>query len=218
MTLTMPPPYAKPLARPEMRFIPIESTDQQAKLAIHSFREFLKKDRTAAINQIRATLTEFGIVIPKDPDSLRVQFHDLIEEGLWCEQQIGIHIAQDEKAQKAKTVPGIGPITASATIATVVDFHQFKNGAQFGAWVGLTPKQFSTGGMPKLGPISKHGNAYLRSLLIQSAKSVMFSAHLRTDSLSKWVLQLKVRVGWQKAALALANKLFLSQDVNLKML
>jgi transposase len=69
-------------ARPEMRFIPIKSTDQQAKLAIHSFRELLKKDRTAAINQIRATLTEFGIVIPKDPDSLRVQFHDLIEDGL----------------------------------------------------------------------------------------------------------------------------------------
>jgi transposase len=219
-------------ARPEMRFIPIKSTDQQAKLAIHSFRELLKKDRTAAINQIRATLTEFGIVIPKDPDSLRVQFHDLIEDGsnemtgitrillqetyfhwiaieekmAWCEQQIGIHIAQDEKAQKAKTVPGIGPITASATVATVVDFHQFKNGAQFGAWIGLTPKQFSTGGMPRLGPISKHGNAYLRSLLIQGAKSVVFSAHLRTDSLSKWVLQLKIRVGWQKAAVALANK------------
>jgi transposase len=217
---------------PDMRFIPIKSTDQQAKLAIHSFRELLKKDRTAAINQIRAALTEFGVVVPKDPDSLRVQLHDLIEDGAnemtgiarillqqtyfhwiaieekmaWCEQQIGIHIAQDEKAQKAKTVPGIGPITASATIATVVDFHQFKNGAQFGAWVGLTPKQFSTGGMPRLGPISKHGNAYLRSLLIQGAKSVVFSAHLRTDSLSKWVLQLKIRVGWQKAAVALANK------------
>jgi transposase len=193
-------------ARPEMRFIPIKSTDQQAKLAIHSFRELLKKDRTAAINQIRATLTEFGIVIPKDPDSHRVQLHDLIEDRLWCKQQIGIHIAQDDKAQKAKTVPGIGPITASATIATVVDFHQFKNGAQFGAWVGLTPKQRCTGGMPKLGPISKRGNAYLRSLLIQGAKSVVFSAHLRTDSLSKWVLQLKIRIGWQKAAVALANK------------
>jgi transposase len=217
---------------PDMRFIPIKSTDQQAKLAVHSFRELLKKDRTAAINQIRAALTEFGLVVPKDPDYLRVQLHDLIEDGsneltgiarillqqtyfhwmaieekkAWCEQQIDVHIAQDEKAQKAKTVPGIGPISASATIATVVDFHQFKNGAQFGAWIGLTPKQFSTGGMPRLGPISKHGNAYLRSLLIQGAKSVVFSAHLRTDSLSKWVLQLKIRVGWQKAAVALANK------------
>jgi transposase len=218
--------------RPQMRFIPIKSTDQQAKLAIHSFRELLKKDRTAHINQIRATLTEFGIAIPKDPDSLRSQLHDVIEDGAnemtaiarmllqqayfhwiaieekmaWCEKQINLHLAQDDKARKAASVLGIGPIGASATIATVVDFKQFKNGAQLGAWIGLTPKQDSSGGKAKLGSISKHGNAYLRSLLIQGAKSVVFTAHRRTDSLSKWVLQLKLRVGWQKAAVALANK------------
>jgi transposase len=218
--------------RPQMRFIPIKSTDQQAKLAIHSFRELLKKDRTAFINQIRATLTEFGIAIPKDPDSLRSQLHDVIEDGAnemtgiarmllqqtyfhwiaieekmaWCEKQINLHLAQDDKARKAASVLGIGPIGASATVATVVDFKQFKNGAQLGAWIGLTPKQDSSGGKAKLGSISKHGNAYLRSLLIQGAKSVVFTAHRRTDSLSKWVLQLKLRVGWQKAAVALANK------------
>jgi transposase len=219
-------------SRPNMRFIPIKTPDQQAKLAVHNFRELLKQERTAYINQIRAVLTEFGVVIAVDPDSVRTQLHDIIEDGsnemtgvtrlllqhtyshwiaieekmAWCNQQIAIHIAQDDKAQKAQKLLGVGPITASACVAIVGDFYQFKNGPQFGAWIGLTPKQHSSGGSSSLGSITKHGNAYLRSLLIQGAKSAVHTAHLRSDSLSKWLLQLKLRVGWQKAAVALAHK------------
>ena len=101
---------------------------------------------------------------------------------------------------------GIGPVGASAVVATVGDFKQFKNGAQFGAWLGLVPKQRSSGGKSNLGTITKRGDPYVRTLLVQGAKSVVNSAHTRTDPISRWVLALKERSGWQKAVVALANK------------
>ena len=101
---------------------------------------------------------------------------------------------------------GIGEIGASALTAGVGDFKQFKSGAQFGAWMGLVPKQRSSGGKNNLGTITKRGDTYLRTLLIQGAKSVVNSAHLRSDPISRWVLALKERSGWQKAVVALANK------------
>lgn len=101
---------------------------------------------------------------------------------------------------------GVGVITASATVATVGDFRQFKNGAQFGAWLGLTPRQNSSGGKSKLGGITKRGDMYLRTLLIQGAKSAVMTAQKRDDPISRWVLQLREKSGWQKAAVALANK------------
>jgi len=101
---------------------------------------------------------------------------------------------------------GVGPVTASAAVATVVDFKQFHSGAQFGAWLGLTPKQRSSGGKNNLGTITKRGDPYLRTLLIQGAKSVVNTAHTRNDPISRWALALKQRSGWQKAVVALANK------------
>ena len=101
---------------------------------------------------------------------------------------------------------GIGPVTASAVVATVGDFKQFKSGAQFGAWIGLTLRQRSSGGKNNLGGITKRGDTYLRTLLIQGAKSVVMTAHRRTDKISSWVVALKERSGWQKAVVALANK------------
>jgi transposase len=219
-------------SRPTMRFVPIKSVEQQAVLAVHHGRELLKEQRTAHINQIRAVLTEFGLVVPISPDKLRAQLHDLLEDGSnemnglarillqrayqhwvsieeqmsWCDQQIQAHLANDEKARKVQSLYGVGPIGASAVSASVVDFHQFKNGAQLGAWMGLTPKQHSSGGKTNLGTITKHGNTYLRTLLIQGAKSAVHNAHRRDDTLSKWIVQLKERVGWQKAVVALANK------------
>ena len=101
---------------------------------------------------------------------------------------------------------GVGPVTASAVVATVGDFNQFKNGAQFGAWLGLTPRQNSSGGKTSLGGITKRGDMYLRMLLIQGAKSAVMTAHKRSDPISKWLYELREKSGWQKAAVAMANK------------
>ena len=117
-----------------------------------------------------------------------------------------LHVKDDAQAKAAKELIGVGPVTASAVVATVGDFHQFKNGAQFGAWLGLTPRQNSSGGKNSLGGITKRGDMYLRSLLIQGAKSAVLTAHKRDDPISKWLHQLREKSGWQKAAVAMANK------------
>ena len=101
---------------------------------------------------------------------------------------------------------GIGPVGASAAVATVGDFAQFRSGAQFGAWLGLTPRQRSSGGKSNLGTITKRGDTYLRTMLIQGAKSVVNNAHRRTDPISRWVHGIEQRRGWQVAVVALANK------------
>lgn len=101
---------------------------------------------------------------------------------------------------------GVRPITASAAVATVGDFRQFRNGSQFGAWLGLLPRQNSSGGKNQLGGITRRGDMYVRTLLIQGAMSVVWSAHKRDDPISRWVHGLREKHGWQKAAVALANK------------
>ena len=116
------------------------------------------------------------------------------------------HGRGNDDVKRAATLQGVGPVTASAVVATVGDFKQFKSGAQFGAWVGLTPRQHSSGGKATLGSITKRGDTYLRMLLIQGAKSAVHTAHQRSDRISKWLLALRERSGWQKAAVALANK------------
>jgi transposase len=219
-------------SRPDMHFIPIKSVQQQSKLLVHTYREQVKQQRTAYINEIRGALLEYGIVLPKTPIQVRLQLHDILEDGsnemqgltrlilqrayqqwmgleedlAWCNEQIAAHIREDEKASELLKVQGIGPITTSAFVATLGDCNQFKKGEQMGAWLGLTPRQHSSGGTARLGGMTKHGNSYSRMLLIQGAKSAVHTAHMREDSLSKWLYQLKVRVGWQKAAVALANK------------
>ena len=124
----------------------------------------------------------------------------------WCDERIAAHAADNAAVKAAATLLGIGPVTASAVVATVGDFKQFKNGAQFGAWIGLTPRQHSSGGKNNLGGITKRGDTYLRTLLIQGAKSAVMTAHRRTDKISQWAVVLRERSGWQKAVVALANK------------
>jgi transposase len=218
--------------RPHMRFVPVKTAEQQGQLTVHRLREGYKAERTALINRIRGVLGEFGLVFPQSPEALRQVLAQVLEDATneltgiarlvlqrahlhwidldlqlkWCEDRIQAHARSDERAAKAAQLQGIGPIGASALVASVGDFKQFASAKQFGAWLGLVPSQNSTGGKAKLGRITKRGDDYLRTLLIQGAKSAVMTAHLRSDRISQWLVQLKERVGWQKAVVALANK------------
>ena len=123
-----------------------------------------------------------------------------------CDERIAAHVRSDAQAKAAAQLAGIGPVTASALVATVGDFTQFKNGVQFGSWLGLVPRQNSSGGKTQLGRITKRGDDDLRTLLIQGAKSAVMTAHKRRGKISQWLVQLLARIGWQKAVMALANK------------
>ena len=219
-------------SRPHMRFVPIKTAHQQGQLALHRLREGYKEERTALINRVRGLLAEFGLVFPKSPEALRRVLADVVEDaanelpGLarlaiqrthehwidielqiaWCDDRIAEHVRADERAKKAAALLGVGLVTASAIAASVGDFKQFANARQFGAWLGLVPSQNSTGGKASLGRITKRGDDYLRTLLIQGAKSAVMTAHKRSDRISQWLVQLKERTSWQKAVVALANK------------
>lgn len=124
----------------------------------------------------------------------------------WCDERIAHHVRSNARARAAAALHGIGPVTASALVASVGEFDQFANARQFGAWLGLVPSQNSTGGKASLGRITKRGDDYLRTLLIQGAKSAVMSAGKRSDRITRWLVELKECVGWQKAVVALANK------------
>jgi transposase len=219
-------------SRPSMRFVPVKTCEQQGVMSLHRVREGLKEERTACINQIRGVLTEFGLVFGKSPKVLRAALADIIEDASnelsttarlvvqrafehwreldehmrWCDRQIGQHVRASPAAKRAAKVIGIGELGASALTAGVGDFSQFKSGHQFGAWLGVVPRQASSGGTIRLGRITKRGDDYLRTLLIQGAKAAVMSADKRDDPTSRWLVQLTARVGRQKACVAMANK------------
>ena len=219
-------------SRPHMRFVPVKTTEQQGLMTLHRLREGIKRDRTACINRIRGLLAEFGLVFPKSPQALRdglarvmaspagavdangllgleqasLHLSQLDGHLAACDRSIGTHARDDARAKALAQLQGVGPISASALIAGVGDFSVFRNAPQFAAWLGLTPRQHSSGGVSRLGRITRRGDGYLRTLLIQSAKIAVLTAHKRHDAVSRWALQLAQRVGWQKAAVAMANK------------
>ena len=192
-------------------------------LCVHRLREGIKADRTACINRIRGLLAEFGLVFKQGLDALREVLAEVLEDAshemntlarlvvqraqlqwdeldahlAWCDERIAAHRANNADVRAAATLMGIGPVSASAAVATVGDFKQFKNGAQFGAWLGLVPRQRSSGGKNNLGGITKRGDTYLRTLLIQGAKSAVMTAHRRSDPISQWALALRERCGWR---------------------
>lgn len=220
--------------QPTMRFVPIKTVDQQAILAWHSVREGWKEERTALLNRVRGLLAEFGIVIgrssdrlltalpeltedPRLPDAIRAmlleareQFAALHARLARCDAQIAAHARNSPAAQRASELLGVGPVTASALAATVPDAKVFKNGRQFGAWLGLTPRQHSSGGKTRLGRISLRGNVYLRTLLIQGARSTLQAAMnkepARASRLQRWIIELYGRKGYYKTLIAIANK------------
>jgi transposase len=219
-------------ARPRMRYIPPKSPEQQGWLVIHRLREGYVKERSATVNRIKGILLEFGILLPEqgpkipaaldrvlsDPSSglpllareglehCRLHLNLAAEHVRWCDRQIARHVRVDATARRALSVLGIGPLGASALSATVGDFSQFGNGRQFSAWLGLVPRQHSSGGTVRLGHITKRGDAYLRKLLIMGARSALIVAAKHDDPVSVWAVQVKERIGWAKASVALANK------------
>lgn len=219
-------------SRPSMRFVPVKTPEQQALTALHRLREGYKEERTSCINRIRGLLAEFGLVYAQRPEVLRRGLAETLEDGTnempglvrmaiqqayqhwieierqitWCDERIAAHVRSSEEARTAMQLCGVGALTASALVACVGDFTQFKSGAQFGSWLGLVPSQNSSGGKASLGGITRRGDNYLRTLLIQGAKAAMRTAHKKDDRISQWLVQLTARVGWQKAVVAMANK------------
>jgi transposase len=220
------------VTRPTMRFVPIKRIEQQDLQALHRVRERLIKARTALVNEIRGLLHEYGIVLPQgitkfrrliverleaDQAQLtpcgRELFRQLYEEFLALEQRLESYdtklaaIGQAHPAcQRLQTIPGIGPVTATALIAAIGDATQFKNGRQLAAWLGLVPREHSTGGKPRLLGISKRGDVYLRTLLVHGARATLRWIATKSDDRSRWLRALIARRGKNRAAVALANK------------
>lgn len=219
------------VARPNMRFVPIKNVEQQAVLALHRVRQGFVKARTAQANQIRGLLGEFGLIVPQGigyiasrvpeliedadnelPGAFRMLIQRLIDHLKELDRQVDEIEAQiqawhrdSELSSRLAQVPGIGPITASALIASIGDAKNFESGRQLAAWLGLVPRQHSSGGRSNLLGMSKRGDSYLRTLLIHGARSVIYRAGQKADSCS-WVNAVVQRRNKNVAAVALANK------------
>ena len=220
------------MSRPTMRFVPIKTAEQQATLALHKTRELLTKQRTMSINALRGSLNEFGLVVAKGAshvgelislakgdetlpeaamqavEALGRQIDALTKEINALERQIVQVARANEVFPLLMSIPGVGPVIASAVMATTPDARQFESGRDFAAWLGLTPRQNSTGGKEKLGSITKKGNRYLRKLLVLASTSLMRIVGSRTGVLSEWILGLLARKKSKRLTIvALANKL-----------
>lgn len=219
------------VGRPNMRFVPIKNVEQQAVLALHRVRQGFVKARTAQANQIRGLLAEFGLIIPQGIGHIAARVPELIEDasnelpGAFrvlvqrlldhlkeldrqvdeLEGQIQSWHRSSEASCKLAHVPGIGPLTASALVASIGDAKNFDSGRQLAAWLGLVPRQHSSGGKTNLLGMSKRGDSYLRTLLIHGARSVIHRAGHKTDICS-WVNAVVQRRNKNVGAVALANK------------
>jgi transposase len=216
------------MSRPTMRFVPIKQPEQQDLQALHRVRERLMKARTALVNELRGLLHEYGIVLPQGITKFRTLivsklqneqakltalsaeiFWQLYDEFLSLEQRLAYY---DEKlaaigrahpeCQRLQTIPGIGPISATAILAAINDATHFKNGRQFSAWLGLVPREHSTGGKPRLLGISKRGDRYLRKLLVHGARATLRWVDAKQDDRSRWLTALIARRGKNRAAVA----------------
>src|SRR5271165_6248263 len=220
------------VGRPNMRFVPLKTTEQQSVLAVHRARQGFVKARTAQANAIRGLLGEFGMVIPQGMAPLAKRVPEILEDGEngltgsfrqllqrlmehlkeldrqvgELEREIQVWHRENEASRKLAKIPGIGPITASALVASVGDAKNFANGRQMAAWMGLVPRQHSSGGKPTLLGISKRGDSYLRTLLVHGARSVVRYAEGKTNPASDWLRSLLNRRNTNVAVVALANK------------
>ena len=216
-----------------MRFVPVKSLEQQARLAEHRVREGYKTEARAIGNRLRGVLTEFGVVIPRTDAALARALARLDElpvpssvQGLlrdlqlhWqqvqaqlerCGPRIAANAKADARSRRLQQILGVGTLTADALVATIGDGHDFKNGRQFAAWLGLTPAQHSSGGKHRLGEITRRGDDYLRTLLIQGARSSLQRAQAVTRERASpeqvWIRGLEARMPFGKVLVAIANK------------
>lgn len=222
------------LRQPNMRFVGVKSIEAQAMLAWHRVRRGFSTERVALINRARGLFAEFGVWLGQSPNALLRALSQLhtderlpprfrpllvqMQEHLrvldarieQCEAEIRTHAKQSDDAQRISAIVGIGPITASAIVATVGRAQDFKNGRPLAAWMGLVPRQMSSGGKERLGTITKRGDTYLRGLLTQGARSTLRVAQARAPEkrsrLELWIIELAQRVGYHKTLTAVANK------------
>jgi transposase len=217
-----------------MRFVAVKSIDQQSRLSWHRVREGYKAEGLAISNRLRGLLAEFGVVVAKGDRALREMLGDstalaslpvmlvealdalnqhwqrVCEQFVVCNKRIEAHADADERCKRSRALIGIGPITADAMVATVGSATEFKNGRQMAAWIGIVPTQNSSGGHDRLGKISCDGDAYLRTLLIQGARSSLQRAKAVTREKATpeqlWIVQLTARMPFGKVLVAIANK------------
>ncbi len=222
------------VTRPSMRFVPIKNVEQQGVLALHRVRQGFVKARTAQANQIRGLLAEFGLIVPQGIGHISERVPELIEDACnelpgafrrlvqrllehlkeldrqvqELEAQIVAWHRQSDLSRKLEQIPGIGPITACALVASLGDAKSFKDGRQVAAWLGLVPRQHSSGGKQNLLGISKRGDTYLRTLLIHGARSVIYHAQNKAADNPQccWINGVVQRRNKNVAAVALANK------------
>jgi len=218
--------------RPNMRFVPAKSVEQQDLQSLHRIRSQAVARRTAQANQIRGLLTEYGVILPKGISYIRKSIPSILEDAeneltvifrsllaelydemvhldqriKTLETKLEALCAQSQDCQRLMSIPGVGLLSATAMVAAIGDINVFKSGRELAAWIGLVPKQHSTGGKPTLMGISKRGDTYLRTLLIHGGRTVVRVADKRTDRRSQWITKLDARRGKNIAAVAVANK------------
>ncbi len=221
------------VTRPTMRFVPVKGEEQQGILMLHRTRELLIRQRTMLINALRVHLAEFGIVMAQGRAGVATlvtlveddehelipaiareallavvdQLRDAHERVAVIERKIVIWHRSNEQSRRLETIPGIGPITASAIAATITDAGLFRSGRELAAWIGLVPRQNSSGGKERLGHISKKGDPYIRRLLVIGAHAVLRFARNGKATTTKWAAALLARRPYKLAAVALANKM-----------
>jgi len=223
---------AEAVTRPNMRYVPQKTVEQQDLQCLHRVRSRLVACRTQLINQIRGLLAEYGIVLPQHTaqvrrglpsvledaenqltgagrelsQSLYEELTELDEKISAADERIQIAFQNTPNCQRIAAVEGVGPLIATAVVAAISNGHAFEKGRQFCAWLGLVPRQHSSGGKSRLLGISKRGDPYPRTLLIHGARSVVYRAKARTDKRSLWIADKQQRLGATKACVAVANK------------
>ncbi|WP_298968205.1 IS110 family transposase [uncultured Roseobacter sp.] len=218
--------------RPTMRFVAIKTVEQQALLSLYRARDLLVRQRTQLINSLRGMVAEFGVYIARGlarvidfaeniltgevldlPDVAHEVIHNLSEHLMalharirWYEDRLKQVAKEDARVGLLRTIPGVGAVTASAIIAGIGDGHQFRNGREFAAWLGLTPSNKSSGGKEKLGRITKMGDQYLRSLLVVGMTHLVRQTRSHPERASKWLTSLLEHKPARVATVAMANK------------